>query len=274
MSMFIDKRIKVLVQYFNYFTFIFGLQKLKFVNGKIFKIGKFYKVYASIHMIILAYINFCGVRYKYDNKYKNQPVSFVITVIVFYSATITGYIMMLINSVFFSQEIYVKALSTISKANNCLNSEEDDVVNNRNLKKKIIVTHTIYFIFKIIWTIIDYLTFPSPYVIFLQSLMIGLDLEIIHFVMELNIVMRLLEKVNSELKKFSTCPIDIKSGILYEIWSKKKIKTNSIPNDKTENRLIELLKIYDDLIDIIFHLNSHYKITVYIFLYYYNSKIN
>lgn len=260
MTLFINKRIQVLLQYYNYFTFIFGFQKLKLINGKIFNTGKFYKLFACVFMIILVYFNFRGVRYKYIKKYKHRSVPFAISVSVFYFLTITGYIIILINSLFFSQEIYEKILTTISNVYNRLNFKNDKVY---YLKRNITTVHTIYFIFKIIFFIVDYISSPnSLYVIFMQLLMVGLDLETIHFAMELNIVARLFEMVNSEFKNFSTYKIDIKSGILARMWSEKKI--DSIHYNKTENRLIKMLKNYDDLVNVVFHLNSRYKITVYI----------
>lgn len=266
MSLIIDKNIKILVQYYNYYTYIFGLQKIKLVNGKFFKVEKFYKLYAFIFMMVLVYYNLCGLKHKYDIKYKQKSVPFIITIIIFYSSTLIGYIIIMINSIFFSQEIYEKILSTISKVNNRLGLDENDEIYSKNLKMYITIVHILYFIFKTICTIIDYMTFTSPYAIYLQSLMTGLDLEIIHFVVELNIVSRLFERVNSELKYFSTCPIDMKNGILFKIWSKNKTKSNFIHCDKTEKRLIELLKSYDELVDVIFHLNSHYKITVHMII--------
>lgn len=258
----IENHFTILLKCYKIFKTPIGFQRIKLVRGKITYPGKFYKIYC----IILSFITYAAAYIAFGKNFipnlsHNIPYPLMISLIINIISVVIGYLALLIDSLYFSNENYGKMYNLLLKTAHELNfgcAKQCQI-----FKIILFFVHVLIFIVKILFFIPDLKLQKSWYSLSGHFMVYVNDLETMHFIIETNLIAKLFENLNKKLILFSKNKFSAKSGFLIKIW-----KSNSKIDTRVKNQtILQLIQICDSLFDIINSLNYSYMVLVIIYFY-------
>lgn len=250
-----DNHINILIELYNKINRIFGLRILVMNNKKASKeIGIPYKVYTMLKMSLFLSVMIYSLILNNMNIYNKMPTPLLFTICISHLMVSLSYILVIFKSTFSKNETYKSMISGMSDGIKMLNMNTAE--NCAKFKKRVILLHFLIFVLKIVHILIYYFTFNNYLTIFVQIVFITIDLELVHFAIEVNLAARMFESFNRQMTSGKKA-CSVQNGILALIW-----QNNEFQNDKvSQNRLdfmIKFLNIYHLLADIINNMNYFY----------------
>lgn len=240
-----------LTKIYNYIDWFFGIRKLIATEGKIVKTGYFYRIIFFI--ITLCVMIIIVNRNIYSIYSETNDTSIILTALITlsYLVMVIAYFIMMIQNISFCPNETMKVFVLFSDLEKCLGTI------NRNHNITVLFQHVLIISFKLILSIIEINLWDINYldIIPYHFLMLSFELEILHFIIEVNIVARYFEKLNNHLNfHLDGIPVNcLYDGILLKFW-KSNCENLSGSNIDTKS----LIFIVDKLANVIGSLNFCY----------------
>lgn len=235
-----------IVSFFQMFYLPFGLCRIKCHNDKILKVAKSYKIYATFVIValttLLVYLSHLDIQttiHLYE-----KSVSLVATNALYYYFLIVTFVLVIFHSTYLDVNITKIIYQDFLEIDEFFKS----LGKNYNLYSYfILLSHFApYVLFKVIYLILSYLAWYQFNIWGYHIANFVIDIEIIRFSIEINIVLRSLRVLRNTVNyDFIHQPIIA-------------IKTNH----EDEVHLIDLINVYNKLIVTIEKLNSCYSTKV------------
>lgn len=252
----IENPFTILLKYYYFFKTPFGLQRIKLVRGKITYPGKVYKIYSIILLFITCAAATISLRIMFSPNNSKISLPLLISSIIYVIGVTIGFLTLFIVGLCFSNKNYGKMFNLLLKTAHELNY--GCAKQCRNFKIILIFVHGLILFVKLFFAIPDFLyhkswsTFSGHFMIFVN------DLEIMDFIIEINLVAKLFENLNNKLMFFSKNKLNTKNGLLNKIW-RSKSKIDIYADRKT---LFKMIQCYFNLFDVIDSLNQSYNVLV------------
>lgn len=249
--------ITILLKYYEIFKTPFGLQRIKLVRGKITYPGIFYKTYCIVILLLISVATKMLFVRTFLQLIMLLPYPLFFSQILNFITVVTGFIAIYLNSLYVSNENYAKAFNLLLKVIH--NLKFNCTERCRSFKRILFVFHG-FLLFSICFlTILGIVIYKSYSPLIANFINYVTDLEMIHFVIETNLIARLVENVNSKLILFSKKKLSVENGVLMKMW-----KTNYATDKINTCILLELILNYNILFDIIDNMNKSYIFLVII----------
>lgn len=189
----------ILIKLENMFKFLFGIQKVKYTNGKLKPMGKTYKIYASamgmFNLIAILYQNIAnvGVYMKGSELLKSLLWTTRTSYSLLYIVVIYG------NSFFFPE----KTIDIFHKFKE-IDKKFERVKKCNDINKRVILNHFIFFVLLSSGIICECLY--SPYYLRLPiaiNIMSANNIEIFHFALEMNQIVARVKTYNEIITNYT-----------------------------------------------------------------------
>ncbi|XP_077284903.1 uncharacterized protein LOC143910346 [Arctopsyche grandis] len=231
-----DSDILVLLKFYCIINYLPGLQKVKLCNNKLIEIDAFYKAYA-------CFITLCICSYGTWSVYQNIFIllskyssCYSIVYIANLSSTVLVHILIIIHSNFLSPtpalNMY-KSLMDIDDIFKYTEKEQRD-----SFFRKISLFFMIFIILKTVHILPTCSSLKNLYIIIFHVCLVVIDLEIFHFAIDINMISRRMERLNTRLIKSiknvsalqdTGVDFELSTSILISLWKNvDDIKTKSI----------------------------------------------
>lgn len=252
----VDKITELLLTWYTFTNWPFGLKKLTFKNKRISEIGKIYKIFVIAKVICTCILSGLIIQTQFEIFYKYLPNPLKISVCLSITSLVICYISIVFNSVFALGGIYKNMFLKISLVIRNLNA--DDRHNFYQFKKWLIFIHFVQFLITLIYMIHDCTIWQSLNVIVIHELMFTTDLEILHFIIEVDLISTLLKFLNQNLMLERN---NFRHPLML-ISKPNRINQQNIVffNGQEEKRIENFLLIFNQLADIIDGINSCYAV--------------
>lgn len=184
------------IQIHQYICFLLGTQKLRLENGKIFKIGKAYKI---VFIIIATYFIFKFImdtsNFMKSTSEKNAGIFGFVISITYFTLVMT-YVVVIVQSLTVSPKHFKRLMTIFTEIDDDLKFED------RSFFVRIISEYIIFFCieffmmsFNLYSMNYQFDTFPSE-----QYMLFCIEVECFHCLFEMNMVTRRVEKFNKQLQ--------------------------------------------------------------------------
>lgn len=258
--------IATLLKSYHFITFLFGSLRIKIVDGQLQRIGKIYKIFAFV--LTLAIVEEF-IKTIYSHIIVTSQLFDKIVTITFITSEIfllISYTILIFYNVCFNSENFSKLYKTLIKVD--LELEIDDKVLCDKFKYKVFIFHLLYGAFKSFQVILNFVKWPMYSMAYNNFCCVVLDLELLHFMIEAEIVARRFELLGKRIANINLrrsmeieVDFDIVDGIFYGSW-KNDSKCKPISPAK-------ILSMYQKLIDCTKNLNNCYGLVVILHNYFY-----
>lgn len=266
-----------LIKFFGNMKYIIGLKKIKLENGSIRLMGKIYKLYSTIFLIIISTL----VAYNftlYTNPYYSTNFSFSVKLTLSFTqiALWTSYIAVTLRGIYTIPKMKLKMYNTLKLIDISLTFPIEEKSN--NFKIWTVGVHVIFFIIKFILYMGDVWawTFNATFYM-VHFVAFVVDLEFLDRIIEINMIARRFEKLNfclKSLKKICCANVcadfDMKDGLLLKLWRKN---FNAQIDISKKVDAMQLFQIYEKLSIAIKEINNIFGIPVF-FTFYIISTYN
>lgn len=255
----IDNHVTILLKFYDISCTIIGLKKIKMVQGKITYPGNLYKAYCIVLWLTMCALVKIALREYYMKYIQILPFPLFFSQFANFFVVLFGFIAIFLSNFYFSNESYLKMFNLLSKATCDL--DFDCPKRLRHFKKSLILFHAIIVFLKLLILIPDlvqfktFITLPGQFMVFVH------DLKTAHFVIETNLVARLVENINSKLELLSKNGRSKKNGFMMKIWKSNCI-IDKIDTHSANGSFFKLIKKCNVLFDIVENLNSSYAFLV------------
>lgn len=255
--------VKTLIKLGNFTNFASGLKCVNIKNEKLEHSGKFYKIFAIIIFMIIT-IEF--LKSSYMNIQLTLDV-FNITVVMTFTfsemATLFTYLFMVVNTIFAKHKIRMKIYEALVEVDEEL--EFDDINHSKTFKRNTVLFYLTYVSLKIFHCVSNSIMWPQFHIWVFHFCSIAIDFQIIHFVMEINIVARRFEILRLSMERIvcKNVDLELQDGFIANLWKNEQIHKKL--------NCSKLLSTLNKLTNIIEDINYFYGSTVIIFNYNYKS---
>lgn len=247
------------MKYQNAICFIFGVQKVHIISDKIVPVGKYYKLYSIFIFLILTTGMFWSVVINVKRN-SNNSLSVLLTTITSYASMIVAYMVTAINCFMFSPEITKEIFNSFLKVDQNFLLLQNSRKN--NVKTMVVLLHSFYIVLKSFLTLVDLIDWMTLDTIIGHICTSVIDLEILHFIINVEVTARAFELLNRRLAKLSlpkSIDFDIKDGLMAKIW---KRDISVINNNLSEKSIKKCIAVYNQLAEIIDSINFSFGLTV------------
>lgn len=238
---------------YNYIDWCFGIRKLKVANGKILKSGYLYR-------IILAITTICITTWTIKKKMIELsmisiiidiPIILVYLITLSFVLTNVAYVIIIMQNISFCPNEAEKIFSLFSELENYLG------LVNKSQKIKILFYYVFLILLKVVLCLIEINLWEINMfdMILYHFIVLSFDLEILHFMIEVNVTARYFEKFNHQMIYFFDCAHfkDFSDGIILRLW-----KNNYEKLSKSDIEIKSSIFIIEKLSNIVNALNSCY----------------
>lgn len=191
----------------------------------------------------------------HEKKYKNLPNPLSICIQLSYITSILSYILIVCNSVFGFGGSYKKIFLKFSMIIRNLNA--DDQYSFHQYKKWLIFIHSILFLNTLLYFSFRIYKWEAFSAILSSVVMFTTDLEILHFIIEVDLVSKLLNLLNQNLIKMNN-KFKCTNLAPFVVKNQKNIYTVG----QNEEDVVNYLLLFHQLADIIDEINSCYAVLV------------
>lgn len=271
MNVLADNQIQILIKLYSNINKLFGLQKLTINSYNEIKVtGTSYKVFALLKMVFFIIMMIYSLVLNNLEIYNNMPGPLLMAVCLSHFILLFSYILIVSKNIFSKNEIYKKIIWKMSKGMKIL--KINTLENCKMFKKYVIMLHCLIFILKTIHILIYFFTFNNYRMILIQIVFATVDLELIHFAIEVNLVARMFEYFNKQMADGENNSYLVQNGILSIIWHTNKFQTIKVTDQNRHKFIAKYLNIYHLLASIVHDMNSYYGYLVIciLILYFYN----
>lgn len=243
-----QKQLKFLLKIYNVVELIFGIRKVANYDGKSFSETSIaYKTF-SISASLLKFLIFCWGIEIMANEWKFfVSEAHLILTIASYTSLSLAHIIVVLHGIFNGWKYRKNVFISIINFDTCMNFTNFD-----RFKTRILCFHLFYFIFKSMHLIFVILV-SYDHTIFAQVLyhysMMALELEILHYVIEINEIAIRVDYLNTLLSSFLN--FDIKyDSFLIKLWKCKNIEREMSCSDfkKMTNLYIDLYVVLSSVV--------------------------
>lgn len=258
----INNYILILLKSYEFANRPLGLQKIKIKNKKLTHPGKLYKVYIIVLGILTCVMALISLKNNYIGQFKGIPIPIMRSLIFNVIISIIGMLLIFINDVYSSNEDYFKIFILLSKVTD--NLDFGNAEKRRYFEKFLKSLHRIVLVLKAVFYIPDLMRFRSFTALSFHLVIYILDMEMMHFVIETNLIARLFENMNSKLLVILGKNRNVQYGCLMKLW-KTDFKTDEII--LCPDNIFKLIQSCNFLLDVIDSMNYNYFIMVCIMNY-------
>lgn len=266
----VDNLTLLLLKYQNYMKHLLGMKKVTLDQRKVKKIGFNYKVFVISGTL---YINII-LRYLIGSYYKDHFPSFPFGfMILFYFSREFGIWTYFIISFYGSicqSEVYKTAIIKLSRVIKQL--EADGLNSCRRFRNRFIFMHFMIVFTRILYFYYETFSRSTLYLLSFQAVVISIDLEIVSFLTDVDLVSQMFGKMNMELSKLTRKKIFISKCLTTRIWNNDSSGSSSMSKNIRGfkcKKIETLASIYNQLADILDLINSTYCAAVMKIYFYY-----
>lgn len=248
----------VLVKWQMYIKFLIGTKKLTIKGNRIYESSTIYKIITFLFLfVIVVYLN---IKINIHYKLVHTDLPFILKLALWsnFISKLSMCTITICNSVIRSSSMYMSIIFRFS--DNIKKLHLDNSYNCNKFRKILLVSYSVIFSVQFFYTSIHLKNLNSSYNVFFQYILLPVDLEIMNFVLELGLVIKLFKTMKCEL---------------YKLYHKKTSKNSLVLKKSHEKILKHHLKVFNQLCDILMLISSCYGIVVsnLLMTFYYNNII-
>lgn len=250
--------IKIL-KFYSIFTFPFGIRKLKYDNSTVQTTGPYYMIYVLV-LCIFSCIVFPQILYM-NHITTIEFYHFDTSLVVISTMTQSFQVFTTLN-IMLTNLLNVKISKRIYENLILIDSYPGLKSNSDKIMGKLVITHAIFISTCFVQIVMSYLAWSKHVGWPVQSLVIIIEIEIIRFIFELELISKKFEMFNQMLKSIdvnnSNIDFDLTVGILQHVMQTKSKNIFTFQNKQN------FLHIHNKLFDIVEDLNNCYSWKVFL----------
>lgn len=260
----IDKNIFYLIKFGSYINKLFGIQRADICYGNIVAMGTSYKLFFLITSIVMSIGMFFSMIKFYFSNFIYMPLPITISLFISYITTFLGYMTITLRTCIFSPkkstDFYLK-ISTLFH-HFCTSKSWG-----RKFKIYLIAIHILYLLIEI-YQIQEEYFYQKFILIFISHFMIVMiDLEVLHFIIDIILLTKLFELVNFQLNKLKNKKLYCTKINTLKYYEMKIDKIYVMNKNEKQNTILAYLHAYNSLMSSIDDINQYYGLTVLIIIY-------
>lgn len=239
---------------YKFVNFVFGTKKLSKYDG--FEFTESNRLYKFI-FVLLSTIQLFIIIFSMDSLIeeikKNSSLAHLALMMTNFIMLSVAHVSVILHGIFYGGKIQKSIMISIMRVDAYLNFPDSS-----NFKIRIVLVHSVYAFFKFCHLCFDMCTLDYNILLaqFLNHYsLIAFEVEILHYIIEINEVARRFEYLNDLLA--SSLNLKYTEGFLMKLWERKSIiQENMFQNMESS------MKIYADLCQIVDDIVSCYGLTV------------
>lgn len=252
-----NKNVLSLLSYTQILSTVLGIRKVNVYKNIFIEPGNWYKLYAFICYILLIACGAITTFKVYIMKppktfYTNISILFRVTLILNHVGFLFVYKIVALKNIFINPKKSIQFFTCMTKVDRVL--DKYSLFDDKNYA--LIIIQVVLIVYKMFHIPMDVTTWSFDlYYIAIHAMTTIVDLEIIYYTYEINIIARRFEGINKIMIHLGKYHLNTNMGVLINIWqrsSKKIIFSASTKNCITDlidvfNYLIESLKIQNNI---------------------------